>query len=377
MSRILTILLALCSLPARPAEIQLSYNLAPPEAQAAVALAAGIWEGILASPVPIKVLVNWVPMGNTALGVTFPNGRRDFPGAPVPNTWYATALANAIAATELNPGENDIDVFLNSQTDWYFGTDGATPAGQQDLVSVALHELGHGLGFVGLAKKTGTVGSFGLLELSDFAPLFTTFPWPALDTLPGIFDRFLAHPQDGALDLMENPGDALGEAMTSNQLRWSGPYALEASGGAPVRIYAPNTFALGSSCVHLNESSYPTGNANELMTPFSSAGHASHWPGPLCLGILKDIGWTLMPDVSIAEVNDLTQLRRVAPNPCTDELRLYPAPPVGRGIRVLDIQGRERMNSAWHGTLDVHQLPAGTYLIAVEGMPVPTRFIKL
>jgi len=92
---------------------------------------------------------------------------------------------------------------------------------------------------------------------------------------------------------------------------------------------------------------------------------------------LKDIGWTLMPDVSIAEVNERTQLRRVAPNPCTDELRLYPGPPVGRGIRVLDIQGRERMNSAWLGTLDVHQLPAGTYLIAVEGMPVPTRFIKL
>lgn len=377
MQRFLPHLFMLCALSARPAEIQLSYNLAPPEAQAAIAHAAGIWEGILVSPVPIKVLVNWVPMGNTALGVTFPNGRRDFPGAPLPNTWYATALANAIAATELNPGENDIEVFLNSQTDWYFGTDGATPAGLQDLVSVALHELGHGLGFVGLAKKTGTEGSFGLLELSDFAPLFTTFPWPALDTLPGIFDRFLTHPQDGALDLMENPGDALGEAMTSNQLRWSGTFALEASGGAPVRIYAPTTFALGSSCVHLNESSYPTGNANELMTPFSSAGHASHWPGPLCLGILKDIGWTLMPDVGISEVNERSQLRRAAPNPCMNELRLHPAPPVGRGIRVLDAQGRLRMKSPWNGALDVQQLPAGTYLIAVDGMPLPTRFIKL
>ena len=171
MQRLLPLLFVLCTLPARPAEIQLTYNLAPPEAQAAIAHAAGIWEGILVSPVPIKVLVNWVPMGGAALGITFPNGRRDFAGATVPNTWYVTALANAINGTELNPGENDIDIFLNSQTDWYFGTDGATPMSQQDLVSVALHEMGHGLGFVGLAKKSGSVGSFGLLQLADFLGL--------------------------------------------------------------------------------------------------------------------------------------------------------------------------------------------------------------
>jgi hypothetical protein len=374
MQRLLLLLSVLCTLSARPAQIQLAYNLAPAEAQVAIAHAAGIWEGILVSPVPIKVLVNWVPMGNTALGVTFPNGRRDFSGAIIPDTWYATALANALAGTELDPGENDIDIFLNSQTDWYFGTDGNTPAGLQDLVSVALHELGHGLGFVGLAKKTGTQGSFGLLQLSDFAPLFTTFPWPQLDTLPGIFDRFLDHPQDGPLELLENPGDALGGAMTSNQLRWSGAHALEASGGTPVRIYSPGTFALGSSCVHLNESTYPAGNPNELMTPFSSAGNANHWPGPICLGILKDIGWTLAPEVTVRE-NAWIQVPALHPNPVTDVLHLATSPGGSDPMLVLDAQGQVLRTLRAAPFIDLAGLAPGHYLLC-HG-PLRSAFIKL
>lgn len=376
MQRLLLLLSVLCTLSARPAQIQLAYNLAPAEAQVAIAHAAGIWEGILVSPVPIKVLVNWVPMGNTALGVTFPNGRRDFSGAIVPDTWYATALANALAGAELNPGENDIDIFLNSQTDWYFGTDGNTPAGLQDLVSVALHELGHGLGFVGLAKKTGTQGSFGLLQLSDFAPLFTTFPWPQLDTLPGIFDRFLDHPQEGPLELLENPGDALGGAMTSNQLRWSGAHALAASGGTPVRIYSPGTFALGSSCVHLNESTYPAGNPNELMTPFSSAGNANHWPGPICLGMLKDIGWTLAPEVSVQEAGG-DEAFRVWPIPAMDELYFqFAGGCAPRAYTILDGRGREVMKGRSTDTIDISGLEPGIYVLNLPLAIRRTTIIK-
>lgn len=376
MQRLLPLLSVLCTLSARPAQIQLADNLAPAEAQVAIAHAAGIWEGILVSPVPIKVLVNWVPMGNTALGVTFPNGRRDFSGAIIPDTWYATALANALAGAELNPGENDIDIFLNSQTEWYFGTDGNTPAGLQDLVSVALHELGHGLGFVGLAKKTGTQGSFGLLQLSDFAPLFTTFPWPQLDTLPGIFDRFLDHPQEGPLELLENPGDALGGAMTSNQLRWSGAHALAASGGTPVRIYSPGTFALGSSCVHLNESTYPAGNPNELMTPFSSAGNANHWPGPICLGMLKDIGWTLATDVSVQEAGG-DEPFRVWPIPATDEVHLQLAGGcTSRAYTILDGRGRQVMNGGCTDAIDISDLEPGIYVLHLPLALRRTTIIK-
>lgn len=349
------------------ASFDITYTGMPPAGQAAFGHAAGVWETILVSPVPIKVQALFIPMGGATLGITFPNGRRDFPGAPINSTWYATALANSIAGVELNPGEDDINIYFDSGADWYFGTDGNTPAGQYDFVSVALHELGHGLGFVGVAKKDGAIGSFGLLELSDFAPLVTSFPWPELDTLPGIFDRSLQAPTLEMLTDLPNPSASLGSFFTCNDLNWNGPNALAASGGAEIRIYAPSTFALGSSCVHLNEATYPVGNANELMTPFIATGHANHWPGPICLGILQDIGWQLSPDASVAGSVAIEPFH-AWPDPATTEIHFSPGQ-VWETIRIIDASGRPVRATVGHGTIDVSTLAPGGYLIEVGGDP--------
>lgn len=364
---------------ARCATFTISYFDTPPNAQAAIEHAAAIWGGILVSDVPIKVTVQWLAMGGNALGVTFPNGRKDFASAPVPATWYATALANSIAGTELNPGEDDINVYLNASTNWYYGTDGNTPAGQYDLVSVALHEIGHGIGFVGLAKKVGSEGSFGLLQSSDFAPLITTFPWPQQDTLPGIFDRFLRAPTLELLVDVPNPSVPLGSFLTCNQLRWSGSFGLVGSGGADIRIYSPATFALGSSCVHLNETTYPAGNANELMTPFSSAGHANHWPGPICIGILQDIGWVIAPDVAIDEIPG-SEGWTLYPNPASHQLHLSGVPGIsGARYEVIDRAGRVVASHAGEPTVDVSSIEPGSYLLRVVSSDriIQRAFVKI
>ncbi len=349
--------------PAGAAQVNVTHIGTPAAAQAAIDHAAGIWGGILESAVDIKVRVTWFPLGSSTLGVTFPNGRRDFAGAPLPLTWYATALANSIAGIELNPGESDMDVYLNSGADWYLGLDGQPPAGQYDLVSVALHEMGHGLGFVGLAKKVGPDGSLGLLQMADFAPLTTSFPWPQLDSLPGVFDVFLSDEQDGPLTMMANPGTQLGAAMTGNQLRFNGPQVLAANGGQGARVYAPSTFALGSSCVHFNESTYPPGNANELMTPFSAPGDANHWPGPLGLAVLEDIGWTLAPDVGVAEIGTAQLL--AWPNPLHDVLHLGPVPALGT-VTVHDLSGRKLHEARRSGDLDASGWSAGAYVLELR-----------
>lgn len=348
------------SLPLSAATFAITHFGTPPEAQAAIAHAADIWGGILVSDVPIKVSVSWSPLGGSALGITFPNGRKDFAGAPQPLTWYATALANSIAGAELNPGEDDINVYLNSETNWYYGFDGATPGGQYDLVSVALHELGHGLGFVGLAKKVGLEGSFGTLQASDFAPLITTFPWPQQDTLPGIFDRFLTSTASGPLTFLDNPSSALGTAFTSNQVYFNGAYAMAANDGNTARIYAPPVFALGSSCVHLNEATYPNGNPNELMTPFSSSGQSNHWPGPIAIGVMRDIGWTVAPDVGVPETQALSPRLVVGAD---QHLRIVGLPSMERVI-LRDAQGRGiavfRSEEGWGLT----SLAPGLYVVA-------------
>lgn len=357
LQRCISALLAAAAFHAQAATFTITHFGTPANAQLAIQRAADIWGGILVSDVPIKVSVQWVSLGASALGVTFPNGRKDFASAPLPATWYATALANSIADTELNPGQDDINVYLNASSDWYYGLDGNTPAGQYDLVSVALHELGHGLGFVGLAKKVGSEGSFGLLQQSDFAPLITTFPWPQQDTLPGIFDRFLRAPTLEMLVDVPNPSVPLGSFLTCNQLRWIGSFGLVGSGGADIRIYSPPAFALGSSCVHLNETTYPVGNANELMTPFSTAGHANHWPGPICLGIMQDIGWVVNP----VSVQELAHEGSWSVSIGSDDHLRCTGLRQGERIRILDSQGRKLLEDA-HDRLPLLSLASGSYL---------------
>jgi hypothetical protein len=101
------------------------------------------------STVPIQVRACWFDFGDPGiLGGAGPVSIiRDFPSAPRTRTWYPVALANAIARTDLDPTDVDIDsAFASSFPSWYFGTDGNTPVGQWDFESVVLHEIGHGWG---------------------------------------------------------------------------------------------------------------------------------------------------------------------------------------------------------------------------------------
>jgi len=91
---------------------------------------------------------------------------RDFPGGDQ-GVWYPGTTAEAIARQDLsgaeNPGANSADlvIFFNSAIDnaclgagsgYYYGLDGNTPAGQFSFVAVAMHEMGHGLGFTGFSN---------------------------------------------------------------------------------------------------------------------------------------------------------------------------------------------------------------------------------
>ncbi len=283
------------SLSAQQAQFQVDATGTDATIDSAISYSLDILSQYLFSTIPIKVKINYTPMTQLGpLGITFPNGIKDFPNAPEPGTWYPTCLANAINGTELNPNQSDMDVFLNSDLTWYFGTDSNPAPNEHDFVTVLLHEICHGLGFLSLAKVEQGLGSFGELTAVDFAPLSPSFPFPDQMGLPSAFDLFLVNDSIKVLTdtgIFQNPSTALMSEFTGNQVYYNGPFGVAANQSDMPKVEAPQVFLLGSSMTHLDENAYPAGDIDALMTPSSAPGEVNHSPGPIVLGMLKDIGW--------------------------------------------------------------------------------------
>ncbi|MEQ8383880.1 MAG: CARDB domain-containing protein, partial [Coleofasciculus sp. A1-SPW-01] len=258
--------------------INVNYNGFSTQAQAAFEYAVDIWENLIVSPVPIEVEANWTPLGTGTLGSAGANDYySNFTNAAYADTWYPIALANSLAGFDLDTTAHDINAHFNSnEPNWYFGTDGNTPTGKTDFVSVVLHELGHGLGFLGSMDYDSNTeqGSW----------------W----SQPLIYDHFTVNGSGQKLiDTFPNNSVALGAQLTSDNLFFNGSNAVAANGGTNPKLYAPSTWDSGSSYAHLDEAIYESGNSNALMTPQISTGEAHHDPGAVTLGIFEDLGWVI------------------------------------------------------------------------------------
>lgn len=257
--------------------INVTYIGFTPSAQAAFQAAVDIWETVLSSPVDIEIEATWEVLGPNILGSTGAYYQRNFTGAPSTD-YYAAALANQIAGSDLDPANVDIYMSFSSVYDWYLGTDGNPASDEYDFVTVALHEIGHGLGFSSAKKydsDTG-IGSFGL----------------GSSTIPKNYDRFLTAGAFGTA-LTSFSGVTLGNLLTGNNVYNNSPLAVAANGGTAPKMYAPINYAGGSTVSHWDEATYPAGNPQSLMTPFAQAGEANHNPGAMTIGLLEDLGWTI------------------------------------------------------------------------------------
>lgn len=251
----------------------------PSAAQTAFNYAADIWATLIHSSVPIIIHACWTNLGAGYLGYGGADHyQRNFSGAPTLNTWYPSALANALAGSDLSSSRPDMHLGYNKAMadagQWYFGTDG-NPGAKYDFVSVVLHEIAHGLGFSGSMEYVGGSGR-----------------WGAGTPYPDSYDRFTQDGSGNALlntTLYPNPSTALGAALTSNNVWFNGANANAANGGNRVKLYAPATWQPGSSYAHLDNSF--DGTPNALMTYALNNGESVHGPGPVTMGLLQDIGW--------------------------------------------------------------------------------------
>lgn len=255
----------------------------PDAVKAPVQAALSIWASLLTSPQPITVQVNWVVQGSTSLAGAGPNLYfRDFPHAPKAGTWYAQPLAEALSGTNLGGADPDIDVGINStRNDWYFGTDGNTPLGQYDLMSVVLHELAHGFGMLGTMKVSGGKGSWGVTDPDNHL------------VYPDSYDRFTDDTSRRALlntIAFPNNSVALANALQSGVF-FDSPQTNRGTADR-IALYSPPTWKPGSSYGHFDELSYPGGSSNALPTPSLDSGESEHATGPLLLCELEAMGWS-------------------------------------------------------------------------------------
>jgi hypothetical protein len=143
-------------------------------------------------------------------------------------------------------------------------------------MTVITHEIAHGLGLISEMIVSGTSAN-----------------WFGSSGSPSIYDTFI---QDGSgnslinTSIYPNPSTNLYNALISGNIWFSGINANSSNGGGRVKIYAPSPWDDGSSYCHLDYNTYRY-TSNKLMVYALGAGESIHNPGPVVMGIFKDLGW--------------------------------------------------------------------------------------
>jgi hypothetical protein len=275
------------------ASFSLNYDSnVPSNVRTAVNEAANIWSFLITATIPIRISIKWAALTGGILASTNPhNGfKNNFPNAPMQNVEYPYALADNIAGQDLDSTITDFETTINSGKAWYTGIDGETPANQYDLVTLIMHEIEHGLGMMPSFTTTSNTGSWG----------------NAVSGYPTIYDHFIS---DGTVKLTNttvypNPGSLLYNELVGNSVVFDGNNSIAANGGNKPRIYSPYPWQVGSSISHLDQSTFPFGSPNSLMTSGRAMAEAIHSPGNIGLGILQDLGWTVNRLITVYAPND-------------------------------------------------------------------------
>lgn len=191
--------------------------------------AANRWAANLQSKQVISIVAFFLPLTCTesggVLGAAGPNWYfRDFPPAEggqalEPGTWYPAALAEKLTRVDLTPLADPDDTFeiftlFNSELGkpgcltgrgWYYGLDNNQPSNGIDLLSVVMHEFGHGLG-VTVSSTNGSTGK-------------------RLDGYPSVWERRMLDLSSGKYWIDMTDAERAASARNANNLVWAGQHA--------------------------------------------------------------------------------------------------------------------------------------------------------
>lgn len=247
--------------------------------RAAFAYSLSIWESYLVesySGQTITVQAVFDPLGGSSNSATLGRAAANSGAIISGNTFAETPLASHLRGFDTNGASHDIKITFNSDIDnqtvlgpqdFYYGTD-ANPGFDTDFVSIAIHEIAHGLDFDSDIRSDGTLGN---------------------PTLSKIYDQFLIDAATGGTALSDMSDAEREAAITSTSLYWSGTNATSANAGNRVQMYAPDSYETGSSISHVNEDVH----GDLTLSPKANDDTINHQLSAIELGILQDLGWNI------------------------------------------------------------------------------------
>ena len=244
------------------------------ERKRALEASIAAWSRVIQGTVPIVVQAAMEAPEDPASTLLASAGPVDFfaiDGRAVPS-----ALAAQIRKGSLNNGGPDIQVNVNERVEWDYSVNGVAAAGKASFVYTMIHEIGHGLGFLdSFDAKTGEL----------------------LNPIPFPFDVFVNRGSAGPDVVTAHGAEQRLSDLTSNDLFFNGPKAIDASARSirplpMVKLYAPNPYEQGSSVAHVDQDTYADFKTG-LMTP-KDFGSGTDKIDILTLGIMADMGYELI-----------------------------------------------------------------------------------
>jgi hypothetical protein len=242
-----------------------------------------IASNLIAYSATINLDVNGSVTNDTTLASASSNFNATFPGNGFGS--QGDVMLKILGGNAADPAPAVADGNVN----WNFEDHPWEPAsdfqpGEQDLISTAMHELTHAIGFSSDILQNGDSG-FGDTPGNPSA-------WSPFDQWVG--DNTGVAIIDGAtfaLDGSRWNTASIGGSPAAG-LRWIGANALAAVGGNPIYLYSPDPWDGGSSGSHLDTDFYTGADAKMMNHSGVVDGLDIRVWSALEIGMLKDIGYS-------------------------------------------------------------------------------------
>jgi hypothetical protein len=235
--------------------------------------ALSAWSRVLVGTVPITVQARFSPSDNPSLlASAAPTDFVARDGLLMP-----FSLAAQRGGAPVNPGGADLVIEFGPHVAWDYVPDGVAAPGTFSFVYTAIHEIGHGLGFLdSFDPATGMVSN----------------------GLPTPYDIYVNRGMVSGKLLVSRDASEVRRDLLSADLYFAGPNAVQASAASikplpMVKLYAPDPYETGSSIAHLDQATYAN-VLTGLMVP-QDFGPDYAYVDRLALAIMADVGYVTNP----------------------------------------------------------------------------------